>query len=182
MKQEIIIAGFGGQGVLSMGMTLAYAGMVEGREVSWMPSYGPEMRGGTANCTVILSSQKVSSPIINYYDTGILLNQPSLEKFESRVKASGTLLYESNNILNPPTRTDIDIMAIPAAAEARKLNIKVLNMIILGAYLGLNPVLKIDSILAGLKKVLPDRHHHLIPINERALKRGMSLVRNPLAV
>lgn len=182
MKQEIIIAGFGGQGVLSLGMTLAYAGLVEGREVSWMPSYGPEMRGGTANCTVILSTQKVSSPIIKYYDTAIILNQPSLEKFEKRVKPGGLLLYESNNILTAPVRTDIEIRPIPAAVEAGKFNKKVLNMIILGAFLGLRPVLKTESVLTALKKVLPDRHHHLIPVNKKALQRGESLVRGHLAV
>ena len=100
MNEEIIIAGFGGQGVLSMGMTLAYSGMVEGKEVVWMPSYGPEMRGGTANCTVIVSDNKVSSPIINDYDAAIILNQPSMDKFESAVKPGGVLLYEANNIIS----------------------------------------------------------------------------------
>lgn len=107
MTEEIIIAGFGGQGVLSMGMTLAYAGMVEEKEVVWMPSYGPEMRGGTANCTVVISDKKVSSPIINKFDTVVVLNQPSLDKFESAVKPGGRLLFETNNIITPPAREDI---------------------------------------------------------------------------
>ena len=101
MTEETIIAGFGGQGILTMGMVLAYAGMVEELEVSWMPSYGPEMRGGTANCITILSDRVVSSPIITSFDTVVILNRPSLEKFEAAVKPGGLLLYESNNILNP---------------------------------------------------------------------------------
>ena len=180
MNEEIIIAGFGGQGVLSMGMTLAYSGMVEGKEVVWMPSYGPEMRGGTANCTVIVSDNKVSSPIINDYDAAIILNQPSMDKFESAVKPGGVLLYEANNIINPPTRTDISVFEIPANMEAVNLqNKKTMNMIMLGSYLGVKPIIPIDSILKALTQVLPERHHHLIPLNEKALRRGMELSKLP---
>lgn len=176
MKRETLIAGFGGQGVLSMGMTLAYAGMIEGKNVSWMPSYGPEMRGGTANCTIIISDEKISSPIIHAYDSIIILNQPSMDKFESVVKINGQILYEANNIINPPTRNDVDIVNIPANKEALIMGQKkVMNMIVLGAFLGLNPVLKPESIMEGLKKVLPKRHHHLLPINEKALEVGISL-------
>ena len=104
MKHEIIIAGFGGQGVLSMGKILAYSGLMEGKEVTWMPSYGPEQRGGTANVTVILSDDPISSPILNEYDIAIILNQPSLDKFESKVKPGGILIYDGYGIINPPTR------------------------------------------------------------------------------
>ncbi len=177
MNEELIIAGFGGQGVLSMGMTLAYAGMIEDKQVAWIPSYGPEMRGGTANCTVIVSDTNVSSPIISSYDTIIVLNQPSLEKFESKVKSGGVLIYESNNITSPPTRKDIDIYAIPAAIEAAKLgNKKTMNMIILGSFLAKKPLVSVKSIMKGLSKVLPERNHHLLPVNEKALKHGMKLV------
>jgi len=177
MNEELIIAGFGGQGVLSMGMTLAYAGMVEDKQVAWIPSYGPEMRGGTANCTVIVSDTKVSSPIISSYDTAIVLNQPSLEKFEPKVKPGGTLIYESNTVMTPPTRKDINIYAIPAAVEANKIgNKKTMNMIILGTFLSMKPLVSVNSIMEGLSKVLPERNHHLLPINEKALKHGMSLV------
>ena len=176
MNEELIIAGFGGQGVLSMGMTLAYAGMVEDKQVAWIPSYGPEMRGGTANCTVIVSDTNVSSPIISTYDTAIVLNQPSLEKFEAKVKPGGMLIYESNSILNPPMRKDIDIYAIPAAVEADKIgNKKTMNMIILGAFLGKKPLVSVKAIMEGLSKVLPERNHHLLPVNEKALKHGMDL-------
>ena len=143
MLEELIVAGFGGQGVLSMGMTLAYAGMVEDKEISWMPSYGPEMRGGTANCIAILSDAKISSPIISEFDSGIILNQPSMDKFESQIKMK---------------------------------NSKILNMIMLGAYLERKPVVKIASVMEALRKVLPDRYHNLLPINEAALNRGAELV------
>jgi 2-oxoglutarate ferredoxin oxidoreductase subunit gamma len=109
MTEEIIIAGFGGQGVLSMGKILAYSGVMQGQEVTWFPSYGPEMRGGTANVTVILSDNKVSSPILHEFDTAIILNQQSMDKFETKVKPGGILLYDPNGIVHPPTRKDIKI-------------------------------------------------------------------------
>ena len=178
MTHEFVFAGFGGQGVLSMGMTLSYAGMIEGKEITWMPSYGPEMRGGTANCTVLIADQKISSPIITTYDAVVALNQPSLDKFELQVKPGGLLLYDSTNIIIPPTRTDIEILAIPASDEAVKLkNTKIMNMIVLGALLARTSVVEIGSILAALKQVLPERYHHLLPLNEQALRRGMELAR-----
>jgi 2-oxoglutarate ferredoxin oxidoreductase subunit gamma len=183
LLEEIIFAGFGGQGVLSMGMVVTYAGMMEDREVCWMPSYGPEMRGGTANCIVILSDDIISSPIVSKFDSVVVLNQPSLDKFEGAVKKDGTLLYDSTNIINPPTRNDIQIVAIPASAEASAMeNTKIMNMIMLGALLELKPVVKIESVLEGLKKVLPERHHKLIPLNEKALRRGMELARDSVTV
>ncbi|MBC8479790.1 MAG: 2-oxoacid:acceptor oxidoreductase family protein [FCB group bacterium] len=183
MTEELIIAGFGGQGVLSMGMTLAYAGMIEDKQVVWMPSYGPEMRGGTANCMVVVSDARISSPIINTFDTAIILNQPSMDKFESAVKPGGNLIFETNNIISLPARSDITIDSVPAAKEAVNLkNAKTMNMIMLGAFLARKPVVKLESILAALRKVLPERHHHLIPVNEQALRLGMSLVKEPNAV
>jgi 2-oxoglutarate ferredoxin oxidoreductase subunit gamma len=176
--EELIVAGFGGQGVLSLGMTLAYAGMVENKEISWMPSYGPEMRGGTANCITIISEKKISSPIISLFDSAIVLNQPSMDKFAPRVKPGGILLYESSNIFKPSTRTDIEIHGIPATTEALKMkNAKIMNMIILGAYLELRPVVRNESILEALKKVLPEKYHHLLDINRQALERGEAMVR-----
>ena len=118
MTEEIIIAGFGGQGVLSMGKILAYAGLMEGKEVTWMPAYGPEQRGGTANVTVIVSDDPVSSPILSSYDTAIVLNQPSLEKFEPKVKPGGVIIYDGYGINEPPTRKDIDIYRIDAMDAA----------------------------------------------------------------
>ena len=180
---EIIIAGFGGQGILSMGQTLAYSAMIENKEVSWMPSYGPEMRGGTANCIVIVSTSRISSPIVSRFDSAIVLNQPSLDKFESEVKPGGLLIYEESSIINPPTRTDIDCLGVPAMEEAQKLNKKqVANMIILGAFLEKKPIVKIENVLSALKKVLPERHHHLIPVNEQALEIGKQFARTSIKI
>ena len=182
MLEEIIIAGFGGQGVLSMGMTLAYAGMIEEKEISWMPSYGPEMRGGTANCITIISDNKISSPIISVFDSAIILNQPSMEKFEKSVKAGGVLIYESTNIKEISKRTDIEIIGIPAAQEASNMkNSRIINMIMLGAYLQKGSTVKIDSIIEALKKVLPERYHNTLPLNKAALERGAELVEMELA-
>lgn len=183
MLEELIIAGFGGQGVLSMGMTLAYAGMIEGKEISWMPSYGPEMRGGTANCITIISDSKISSPIISTFDSAIILNQPSMDKFESKVKKGGLLIYESTNIKQISKRTDIDIIGIPAAQEAVNMkNSRVINMIMLGAFLEKSSAVKIDSIMEALKKVLPERYHNTLPLNKAALDRGAELVEHQMAV
>jgi 2-oxoglutarate ferredoxin oxidoreductase subunit gamma len=176
MTHEMVFAGFGGQGVLSMGMTLSYAGMIEGKEISWMPSYGPEMRGGTANCTVIIADSPISSPIITRFDVAVALNQPSLDKFESAVKPGGLLVYDSTSIINPPTRTDIQILPIAASDEAVKMkNTRIMNMIVLGALLERTKALEIESVLKALAKVLPERYHHLLPLNEQALRRGIEL-------
>jgi len=177
--QEIIFAGFGGQGILSMGQILAYSAMIENKEVSWMPSYGPEMRGGTANCIVIVSNSRISSPIVTKFDSAIVLNQPSLDKFEKAVKPGGLLIYEESGVINPPTRTNIDILSIPAMQEAQRLNKKqVANMIILGAFLEKKPIVRIENVLSALRKVLPERHHHLIPVNEQALEIGKQFAKS----
>lgn len=178
MTEEIIIAGFGGQGVLSMGKIMAYSGIMQDMEVSWMPSYGPEMRGGTANVIVILSEDRISSPIIRVFDTAILLNQQSMDKFEKAVKPGGTLIYDGNGITKHPDRTDINIYRIDATAEATKMNSpKTFNMIVLGGYLKVKPVVKMDNVIKGLKKSLPERYHHMIPANEKALSRGLEIIK-----
>ena len=177
MKEEIIIAGFGGQGVLSMGKILAYSGVMQGQEVSWMPSYGPEMRGGTANVTVVLSDKRISSPILHAFDTAIILNQQSMDKFEPKIKPGGILLYDPNGITRHPERDDIHIYKVNATAEATRLgSSRTFNMIVLGAYLKIKPVVEMEKVLEGLKKSLPERHHHLLPMNEKAIKRGLEIV------
>lgn len=177
MKTEIVIAGFGGQGVLSMGKILAYAGLMEDKEVTWMPAYGPEQRGGTANVTVIISDEQISSPILNKYDIVVALNQQSLDKFESKVKPGGVLLYDNYGIHRNPERTDIEIYNINAMEASIELNnSKAYNMVVLGAMLKIRPVVTMESVIAGLKKSLPERHHHLIPMNEQAIQKGMSLI------
>ena len=178
MKEELIIAGFGGQGVLSMGKILAYAALMDNLEVTWMPSYGPEQRGGTANVTVIISDSEISSPMLDNYDTAVILNQQSLDKFESKVKPGGTLIYDSYGIHKAPTRTDINIYRIDAMEATFEMeNAKAYNMVVLGALLKIKDIVPVESVIKGLKKTLPERHHHLIPMNEDAITRGMSLVK-----
>jgi 2-oxoglutarate ferredoxin oxidoreductase subunit gamma len=177
MKHEIIIAGFGGQGVLSMGKILAYSGLMEGKEVSWMPSYGPEQRGGTANVTVIISDRQISSPILNEYDIAIILNQPSMDKFESKVKKGGILIYDGYGIQNPIKRTDIDIYRVNAMDAATELNMsQTFNMIVLGGLLKIVPMVTLDNVMKGLKKTLPERHYKLLPANEEAIRKGMDII------
>ena len=176
MKEEIIIAGFGGQGVLSMGKILAYAGLMENLEVTWMPSYGPEQRGGTANVTVIISDKSISSPVLDTYDTAVILNQQSLDKFEAKVKPGGTIIYDPAGIHRPPTRTDITVVPVDAMTAAIEMNnTKTYNMILLGALHKKKKIVSTDAVIRGLKKTLPERHHHLIPLNEKAIEIGMSI-------
>ena len=177
MKAEIIIAGFGGQGVLSMGKILAYSGLMENKEVTWMPAYGPEQRGGTANVTVIVSDERISSPVLSHYDVAIVLNQPSLDKFEPKVKPGGILIYDGFGIINPPTRKDINIYQIDAMDKAAELkNSKVFNMIVLGGLLKVCPIVSTDGLNKALFKTLPERHHHLIPLNMEAVQAGMDII------
>lgn len=177
MTHEIIITGFGGQGVLSMGKILAYAGLLDDLEVSWMPSYGPEQRGGTANVTVILSDEPISSPVLDEYDIAVILNQQSLDKFESHVKPGGTLIYDPYGIHRLPQRTDIKVVEVKATeAVVASGNLKTYNMLLLGALLKLFPIVSTDTVIKGLEKTLPKRHHHLIPMNREAIEKGSTLV------
>ncbi|MBR1546316.1 MAG: 2-oxoacid:acceptor oxidoreductase family protein [Prevotella sp.] len=177
MKKEIIISGFGGQGVLSMGKILAYSGLMDDKEVTWMPAYGPEQRGGTANVTVIVSDEKISSPILSKFDIAIVLNQPSLEKFEPKLKPGGILIYDGYGIINPPTRKDITIYRIDAMDKAAEMkNGKVFNMIVLGGLLKVAPVVSTKGVEKALFKTLPERHHSLIPLNMQAIEEGGKII------
>lgn len=161
-----------------MGKILCYAGIVQGKEVTWMPSYGPEMRGGTANVAVIISDERISSPIINEFDTAIILNQQSMDKFESAVKPGGYLIYDGNGITRHPERKDINIYRIDAASEAATMETtKTFNMIVMGGLLKVKPIVKMDNAIEGLKKSLPERYHHLIPVNEKAVHRGTEIIK-----
>ena len=161
-----------------MGKILAYSGIMQGQEVAWMPSYGPEMRGGTANVTVIISDSRISSPILQEFDTAIILNQQSMDKFEKMVKPGGTLIYDPNGIIRHPERKDINIYKIEATEEAARLkNAKTFNMIVLGAFLKVKPIVKMENVIKGLEKSLPARHHNLIPMNQEAIQRGMEIVK-----
>ena len=178
MKETLIIAGFGGQGVLSMGKILAYSGVMQDFEVTWMPSYGPEMRGGTANVTVILSDRKISSPIAHEFDTAIILNQQSMEKFEPMVRPGGILIYDTNGITRHPVREDIEVYAIDATAEcARMGQAKLFNTMILGGYLKVRPVVEMENVMVGLKKSLPERAWKMLPANEEAIRHGGEIIR-----
>ena len=178
MKETMIIAGFGGQGVLSMGKILAYSAIMQDFEVTWMPSYGPEMRGGTANVTVIVSDKKISSPIANQYDTVIVLNQQSMDKFESKVRPGGVLIYDTNGIVTPPTRTDIEIYTIDATEESARMGqAKMFNTMILGGYLKIQPIVTLENVMAGLKKSLPERAWKFLPQNEAAILHGAEIIK-----
>ena len=178
MTQEIKIAGFGGQGVLSMGKILAYSGLMDDKEVTWFPAYGPEQRGGTANVTVILSDDKISSPILDAYDIVIALNQQSLDKFSPQVKPGGILIYDTNGINNRPDRKDITIYPLDVMDAVMEIsNPKAYNMVVMGALLeAMSYKLPMENVVKGLKKSLPERHHKLIPMNESAIEKGRSLL------
>lgn len=176
MTSEILIAGFGGQGVLSMGKTLAYAGVLRGKEVTWLPSYGPEQRGGTSNVTVVVSDERISSPIVDSYDIVIALNQQSLSKFEKSVKPGGTLIYDSYGIQDKPTRHDINIFSVDATRTANANNLqKMTGIMVLGSMLGINHMMDDQAIMESLLKTLPERYHKLLPANEKALKMGETM-------
>ena len=163
--------------MLSMGKILAYSGLMEDKEVTWMPAYGPEQRGGTANVTVIVSDERISSPILSKYDIAIVLNQPSLEKFEPKIKSGGILIYDGFGIINPPTRKDITVYRIDAMDKAAELkNSKVFNMIVLGGLLKVAPVVSTNGVEKALKKTLPERHHSLIPLNMQAIEEGGKII------
>ena len=176
--ERVICAGFGGQGVMSMGQLLTYAGMLEGKEVSWLPSYGPEMRGGTANCAVTVSDKPVGSPVISGDATcAIVMNLPSLDKFEREVKPGGKILVNSSIIERKVERTDINAYYIPANDIALELgNPKVANMIMLGACLKVTEAVDIESVLQAFLKVFGERKSKFIPINREALQKGMNAV------
>jgi 2-oxoglutarate ferredoxin oxidoreductase subunit gamma len=173
---EAIFAGFGGQGVMLMGQMLAYAGMYEGKNVSWFPSYGPEMRGGTANCSVVVSDEPVGSPVISEPSVLVAMNRPSMEKFEAMIKPGGILFYNSSLIDIKPKRTDIKVVAIPANDIATELgNTKVANMVVIGAILKNTNVVGFDTIMKVLQKTFGGKKQDLIPVNRAAVEKGMEI-------
>ncbi len=178
MLEKNIFAGFGGQGVLLMGQLLAKAGMDEDKFTSWIPSYGPEMRGGTANCSVIISDREIASPIVTVASSVIAMNRPSMEKFESVLQPGGKLFLNQSIIDVAPTRSDIEIFSIPASDIANELgNSRVTNMVMLGAYLQRCNVVALESVLQALLDKLGEKKAHLIPLNREALARGAACVK-----
>lgn len=173
MTEEIIFAGFGGQGVLLAGQIVTYAGMEEGKYVSWLPSYGPEMRGGTANCAVVVSDEEIASPVVSQADSVIVMNRPSLGMFESAVKPGGLLILNTDLIEDEPQRDDIQIVRIPANTLAEEAGtIRAANMVILGAFNACRQLLDDETVIACLAKIMGERKKHLIPVNEKAMALG----------
>jgi 2-oxoglutarate ferredoxin oxidoreductase subunit gamma len=173
METSIIIAGFGGQGVLFAGQLLAYAGMDAGQHVTWIPSYGPEMRGGTANCTVIISDDPIGAPLVAQPDVAIVLNKPSYDKYEPLVKAGGLLVVNCSIVSEESERTDIEIIYIAANAIAEEFGTaKMLNAAVLGAMLARRPVLQLDEVEQSLVDHLPARKAHMLDANRSVLQRG----------
>ncbi|MCK9525946.1 MAG: 2-oxoacid:acceptor oxidoreductase family protein [Limnochordia bacterium] len=170
---DIIIAGFGGQGVLVLGQMITYSGMLEDKAVSWFPSYGPEQRGGTCNCSVVIAEEEIGSPLVTVPTTAIVMNAPSFDRFEPTVGKDGLLIYNSSLIDKKSERDDIRVIAVPANEIAEELgNARVANMVLLGTLIEATNVVKTESVEEALKNVLSERHHDLIPLNMQALERG----------
>jgi len=179
MHEEIISSGFGGQGALFIGQLLTYAGMAEGRHVNWIPSYGPEMRGGTARCTVIISDDPIGSPIISNPTMAIGRNPPSMEKYEPLVKPGGVLVANRSLVRTRSERDDITVAYVPANDLARELgNVKMANVVLLGALLEIRPVVKPESLARTLDEHIPEHRRHIIEPNKKALARGAAYVRD----
>ena len=181
MQTEIVIAGFGGQGVLFAGQVLAYAGMDSGKEVTWIPSYGPEMRGGTANCTVVISDEEIGSPLVRNPRALIAMNLPSLDKYEPNLIEGGFLIVNASLVDRPVKRDDVQCVFIPANEIAESLGDKrMTTMVMIGALLAQIPVLSIEAIEKALEVHLPERHKKLLPLNFEALRAGDKFVRKEL--
>jgi 2-oxoglutarate ferredoxin oxidoreductase subunit gamma len=173
MQTEFILAGFGGQGIMFAGQILSYTAMDAGKEVTWIPSYGPEMRGGTANCTVVISDEEIGSPVVKNPDAALAMNLPSLDKYEPLVKPGGLLVVNSSMVDRAARRTDITVVNIPCNEIAESLgNRRLANMVAIGALLAALPVLKLSDLEAALNAHMPGRHKHLLPKNLEAIQEG----------
>jgi len=176
-EEKLIVAGSGGQGVLLAGSLLTYAAMLENKEVCWLSSYGPEMRGGTANCTVVISEQEIYSPIIEEADTIIVFNEPSLQKFKSILQSNGLIVWNKNLIhLEVFAETILANAGIEADSIANQLNPRVMNMVMVGAYARLKGIVSVESLIKSLDAVIPPHRHNLIGINEKAVREGAKAV------
>jgi 2-oxoglutarate ferredoxin oxidoreductase subunit gamma len=183
MQKEIIIAGFGGQGVLFAGQVLAYAAMDLGKEVTWIPSYGPEMRGGTANCTVVIADEEIGSPLVQNPPAAIALNLPSYDKYEPLIQEGGVLVVNASMVDRHAKREDITTIYVHANEIAEEIgDRKLTNMVVVGALLAKLPEISIEAVEAALKAHLPERHHKLLPKNYEALKRGYEEAKKQIPV
>ncbi|MDW8327029.1 MAG: 2-oxoacid:acceptor oxidoreductase family protein [Anaerolineales bacterium] len=182
MQHELILSGFGGQGALFAGQLLAYAAMDEGLHVTWIPSYGPEMRGGTAHCTVIISDDEIGSPLVRHPTAAVVMNQPSLDKYEPLVVPGGVLVVNTSLTTRATTREDIRIIPVPANAIAEELgNGKMANIVMTGALVAATNVLSIEAVERALEAHLPEKARHLLEANRQALRRGAALATAPVA-
>ncbi len=177
MEHQILMAGFGGQGIMLMGQMLAYAGMKDGRYVSWLPSYGPEQRGGTAHCSVIISDEPVGSPVVTEPTICVVMNHPSLARFMDTVQERGHIFINSSLTDGSVERDDIEVVRIPVTDEGEALGTtRVANMVMLGALTTVEGLISLETLKGVLPGVLPERRHSLIPLNVQALERGRELV------
>lgn len=175
---QLIIAGFGGQGVLFTGKLLTHSAMLEGKEVTWFPSYGAEIRGGTANCTVIISDEMIGSPVVKNPNALLIMNEASMERFVPRLKPNGLLIMNTSFVKNSPKRSDIETIPIKATDVAEELgNGRVANMVLLGALIGKTGIISLDTVFNALREIIPERRKDTILINETALKRGLKEVK-----
>ncbi len=173
MQREIVIAGFGGQGVLFAGQVLAYAALDTGKEVTWIPSYGPEMRGGTANCTVIIADEEIGSPLVKHPPLAIVLNLPSFDKYEPLIQPGGVLIVNQSMVDRGPKRLDITEVFVPCNEIAEEIgDRRLLNMVAVGALLCFLPEISLQDVEKALESHLPARHRELLPLNFQALRRG----------
>lgn len=174
MYQGVIMSGFGGQGIISAGILLAYAGMTEGKYVTFFPAYGAEMRGGTANCSVVVSSEEIASPVVAYPDTLIVMNEPSLTRFAPSIRKGGLLLINSSLVSAKPKREDLKVLYIQANEIAEKLGTtKIANMVMIGAYSKISRAISFEGLKGSLKKVFPRAKQEIIDLDAEALKKGM---------
>ncbi len=179
MEHRIIVAGFGGQGILFLGRLLAYGGMLEGKEVTWFPSYGAEVRGGTANCTVIISDEMIGSPVVRNPEILIVMNEASLNKFQPRLKKDGLLIYDSSLIKNPDLRSDVRVVDVPASEIAAKIgSTKFANMAMLGALLAAINMLKPESGIKALEELTPSKRKKSLDANKQAIIKGRNYIEN----
>ncbi|UCE53708.1 MAG: 2-oxoacid:acceptor oxidoreductase family protein [Desulfobacterales bacterium] len=178
---EILIAGFGGQGIMLMGKLLAYGAIYKGLEVTFYPSYGPEMRGGTANCTVVISDQRIGSPVRNEFAYLMAMNQASVDKFSERIKPGGVIVCNATLVESPPERRDVKIVKIPANQIAMEMeNPQVANMVAMGGLIHELKIISYESLTKGLVRVLPQYRHNLIPLNEQAIQKGFEALEKKL--
>jgi len=178
MRREIIVSGFGGQGIALMGQLIAAAATAEGRNAVWTPAHGPEMRGGESNCTVVVSDRSIGSPVASRLDTAIVMDRPSLDRIEGAVNGGGLVMINSSLVGGRPRAKELRVCKVPATGLAEELgDTRVANIVMLGAFIAVDPLVAAESVKRALRQMLPERRHRMLALNERALDRGMRYIR-----